>query len=307
MMFVHALVMNATLQYRPVEVRYAAHHMLINREHKLLYCAVPKVACTEFMRLFMRLQNSKGRWQSDPHFRTDKPLFSQLPSNEATSIINDPTWTKFVFFRDPAQRLLSAFVDKFEKGARYGESYATRIFKRRHLNFSEFVDVIAQPKMGPVKRSDHDGLHPWTNAHWRPQRFMCNLEKFLPAYDFVGSFDKLREHTELLLRSKGLWDEYGASGWVSTTTAMRRRPPPDAGGAIFDKNLAAHRQKNTEPSSYWTPELLAKAKRAYKLDYDMFDAIGLRFDGDPVNGTPWAQTRSADHLFCKMAREFAPC
>ena len=48
------------------------------------------------------------------------------------------------------------------------------------------------------------GLHPHTNPHWRPQRFMCNLEKFLPAYNFVGSFAHLQAHTEKLLRGRAL-------------------------------------------------------------------------------------------------------
>jgi len=33
--------------------------------------------------------------------------------------MNDPTWTKAVFFRDPAKRLLSAYLDKFVKNRDY--------------------------------------------------------------------------------------------------------------------------------------------------------------------------------------------
>jgi hypothetical protein len=54
--------------------------MYFNEEHKLLYCAVPKVACTEFMRLFFRLEgrNRDTAWRDDPHFKAVKPLFSEL-------------------------------------------------------------------------------------------------------------------------------------------------------------------------------------------------------------------------------------
>ena len=85
------------------------------------------------------------------------------------------------------------------------------------------------------------GLHPHTNPHWRPQRFMCNLEKFLPAYNFVGSFDHLKEHAEKLLRGLGLWDDYGSSGWTRAKRSPMMRGNPRAqqaeeGGAIFEHN-----------------------------------------------------------------------
>ena len=40
------------------------------------------------MRLIFRLREgnkSKGRWKTDPHFRSDKPLFSNLAPEEATA------------------------------------------------------------------------------------------------------------------------------------------------------------------------------------------------------------------------------
>ncbi|KAH8051752.1 chondroitin 4-sulfotransferase [Aureococcus anophagefferens] len=110
----------APLSYREQELRYAQHHMYVDVKHKLLYCAVPKVACTEFMRLFFRLkgENQNQRWKGDPHFRQDKPLFNKIMNvTTATALMNDPTWTKFAFWRDPAERLLSAYLDKFANGS----------------------------------------------------------------------------------------------------------------------------------------------------------------------------------------------
>jgi len=287
------------LTYRAAELRYAAHHMYVNREHKLLYCAIPKVACTEWMKLFFRLMGKgrdNGRWNNDPHFRGDKPLFNRLMNEtEATAIMNDPAWTKFAFFRDPAERLLSAYLDKFANGKRYATgSYAVRIFKTRGLNFSGFVDRVAS---GNRVRSNPDGLHPNTNPHWRPQRFMCNLEKFLPAYNFLGSFDRLADHAERLLRGAGLWEEYGASGWgkrgkitqlVHSAKAAVLPNATAAGFAMFRFNAAWHATKRMKPEQHdlFTPELLTKVRRAYRMDYAMFDVVGAMRDA-PADGSAW--------------------
>ena len=182
------------LQYRKHELDYATHHAYVDFGAQLLYCAIPKVACTEFFRLFHRMADSKkkcatvgqcasqqterqrNRWKGDPHFRPDKPVLNKVATpEEATHAMNDRNFTKFVFFRDPAERLLSAYLDKFEHGSRYRVGYGLRIFKDPKMNFSGFVERIERVNK---RRSNPDGLHPQTNPHWRPQRFMCNLEKF---------------------------------------------------------------------------------------------------------------------------------
>lgn len=313
------------LEYRASELKYASHHMFVNHEHKLLYCAVPKVACTEFMKLFFRLSDDRtDRWRGDPHFRPDKPLFSKLTPELATAIMNDPDWTKFVFFRDPAERLLSAFIDKFENGAKYGHRYSVGLFGgRKDMSFEEFVDAVTTTSFR-VRRSEIKGLHLWTNPHWRSQRLMCNIEKFLPLYNFVGSFSQLRNHTEILLRSAGLWERYGKSGWGRPTRGRAKRPRPPArntaesltfdavaGGAMFERNTAWHRapqsREGSEAKQYWTPELLSRVRAAYKMDFDMFDAINFTFDGPPVTDTSRWRTAKKDDYLCHGSREFFPC
>ena len=106
-----------------VEKKATAHHVYVSKKHKLMLTTIPKVACTEFMRLMFRMTGDTN-WKLDPHFRTKRPVLAQLPfsgdeSLQATAILNDPTWTKGVFFRDPAERLLSAYIDKFVRNNKY--------------------------------------------------------------------------------------------------------------------------------------------------------------------------------------------
>mmetsp|Transcript_29931 Transcript_29931/g.96579 ORF Transcript_29931/g.96579 Transcript_29931/m.96579 type:complete len:365 (-) Transcript_29931:41-1135(-) len=298
-----------SLRYTEYELKYASHHLYVNLEHKLVYCAIPKVACTEFSRLFFRLKGQnrdRGAWLSNPHFRRDKPLLKDLGVDEATRIMNDPSFFKFVFFRDPVERLLSAWVDKFVKGEMYRGTYAVKFYHRPNLTFSEFVDVVAAPPS--KKRSDYAGLGPYSNAHWRPQRFMCSLDKFLPLYNFVGSFGQLQRHAEDLLRATGLWDDYGAWGWSGDrrfSSALKKKNPGKPGGPIFSRNMAAHRARDTDrKDDYLTDDLKKTLRRAYWQDYEMLDNLQWNHRvGPPVSGRPWFYKNHTNAL-CHIERRF---
>ena len=86
-----------------VDSKAFAYHVFVSKRHKLVMFTIPKVSCTEFIRLFFRL-NGDPHWASEPHFRRGKPLLKDLPLGEVENILNDPTWTKAVFFRDPSKR-----------------------------------------------------------------------------------------------------------------------------------------------------------------------------------------------------------
>jgi hypothetical protein len=97
--------------YTWADKRRVAHHIYINEEHKLMITTIPKVACTEFMKLMIRMSGARN-WRMDPHFRPKNPVLSRLEPSEASRVLNDRLWTKAVFFRDPVERLLSAYLDK---------------------------------------------------------------------------------------------------------------------------------------------------------------------------------------------------
>ena len=89
---------------------------------------------------------------------------------------------------------------------------------------ANFVALVADPNKN---RSRPEGLHFGTNPHWRPQRYLSNMERWLPYFDFVGAYEHLALHAEMLLRARGLWDAYGAAGWRARASAAR----PGGGGA----------------------------------------------------------------------------
>ena len=93
------------------------------------------------------------------------------------------------------------------------------------MSYRRFVEVVANctgdDGCGGLRRKYSPfGLHTRTNPHWKPQVYMCNLFKFLPAFNFFGSFDHLEAHTRQLLEGADLWEAYGADGWGK----VRRSP-----------------------------------------------------------------------------------
>ena len=232
------------IAFRAEHRRYAAHHMLVSHVHRLLICTIPKVGSTEFVRLFLR-ERGDFRWNRTGgyvHYTPNRPLFSRLDLENATAILNDPTWTKAVFFRDPLERLLSAYLDRLRSSA---------------VLFPRFVRALAGAVPVALRGGNISRLAPSTDPHWRPQRYFCNLERFAPVYNFIGSFADITAHAEALLRRTGLWTSVGASGWGVEGGAMFQSAPlwQHASGAA-----QSYRE-------HFTPELERLARDAYRADY----------------------------------------
>ena len=241
------------------------------------------------------------RWQLDPHFKKNKPLLKSLPLEEVEEIMNDPTWTKAIFFRDPAKRLLSAYLDKFVKN----RDYSVTVFEEkrgRKLSYRDFVERVTNCTGddgcgGPKRRYSPLGLHSRTNPHWKPHVYMCNLFKFLPAMNFVGSFDHLGNHTRALLGRLGLWEQYGASGWGK-------------GGAeaMFQSNTVYHRSSDSAKAGHTDAVTEQAVRAAYWMDYAVMERLGIvRRDERPASlaesllaesGVPESVTKGASQERC---------
>ena len=272
------------IAFAPGEFRMAARQLYYSAKKKLVVCAIPKTASTELIKLMYRLEGDP-KWMKDPHFRGDAPTLATLSLAEATNIMNDPSITKAVFLRDPLTRLLSAYLDKFVLSPKRGmhANYAIKHFgKKKAMNFSDFVNEIAK---NDTNRASPAGLHLGTNPHWKPQRFQCSLEKFLPVFSFVGRYEHIREHAEALLRAKGLWESFGKEGWAPAFYRKDKRNQT-LRDAIFDRAAAHSTNANNRYRDYYQKgDLRRVATTAYVPDYDMLRVLGT---GDaPVSGVRW--------------------
>lgn len=70
--------------------------------------------------------------------------------------------------------------------------YRTALSDRhKNLTWPGFVEAV-------LERDGYD------NIHWTPQHRFCGLQRFHPLLNFVGNFEKLREHGALLIAKAGL-------------------------------------------------------------------------------------------------------
>lgn len=227
---------------------------ILDVDHKLIFCETPKVACTDFKRLFRRLSGHKDyesqeSWIHDPSKNGITRLSSMTP-DLARELMTDPSWTKALFVRDPMERLLSGYLDKCRTpvSARYDG----------HCPFDEEVSFEKFAKHIFSQGSSSKGLAS-LDEHWRPQYLNCNLEEWLPYYQFQGNFSHLREHSKYLLQSLGLFDTFGL-GWG-----------PDA-LELFETDADAHRTEASNVdicTKYYNQELASLALRFYRRDYDL--------------------------------------
>eukprot|EP01062_Namystynia_karyoxenos_P045804 TRINITY_DN3411_c2_g1_i2.p1 TRINITY_DN3411_c2_g1~~TRINITY_DN3411_c2_g1_i2.p1 ORF type:complete len:459 (+),score=128.23 TRINITY_DN3411_c2_g1_i2:300-1676(+) len=269
------------------DLRVMGVHAYVSPRHRFIFFAIAKVACSEWIRMFDRLWGHAdfdayaAHVPAAPHFRFEERtrgrlLMRDLGTARATAIMNDPTWFKAVLFRDPAERLLSAYLDKFVEH----HSYYSKVFRQQsRMTFAELVDRVSKPQAEPP-----DGVGAATNVHWRAQLVVHHLFTFLHKLDFVGWASA--QHAKKLLQRRGLWEQYGATGWSRGGTSHESFMGGRVGG---DGHQTGARRRMDK---YMTPELRERIRRAYAIDYGAFDAIGLRPGGEPVSGAAW-QPRSA--------------
>ncbi|XP_015519195.2 carbohydrate sulfotransferase 11 [Neodiprion lecontei] len=235
------------------------HHLIVDELHKLLYCYVPKVACTNWKRVLMI---ASGKWQGKdpmeiPANQAHSPGIFRRLSKYTMEEIEEKllTYNRLIVVRHPFERLLSAYRNKFE--AKYNSSmyfqsrFGKRIVKKFRSNatrealergddvtFSEFVDFV----------TTEDAENGTLNEHWRPITELCH--PCLVNYDLISKYESLVEDaTEVLERMGAPWVRFPSGPQSSEPTSKRL-------GSYY---------------STLTFKQLQKLAKLYRLDFKVFD------------------------------------
>ncbi|KAG8509817.1 Carbohydrate sulfotransferase 12 [Galemys pyrenaicus] len=203
---------------------YELNHLIVDDRHGVIYCYVPKVACTNWKRVMIVL--SESLLDQGVPYRDPLDIPREYVHNTSTHLTFNKFWrrygkfsrhlmkiklkkyTKFLFVRDPFVRLISAFRSKFElENEEFYRKFAVPMLQMysNHtslpasvseafsaglkVSFSNFIQYLLDPhteKLGPF------------NEHWRQVHRLCHPCQI--DYDFVGKLETLDQDAAQLLR-----------------------------------------------------------------------------------------------------------
>ncbi|XP_069587865.1 carbohydrate sulfotransferase 9-like [Ranitomeya imitator] len=177
--------------------RKVAAQLYVEHRHRFIYCEVPKVGCSNWKRIILLLNESLGRTLYELHHyqvhtsKQLKKLSSYPPSRQKEFLAN---YTKVMFTRDPLERVVSAYRDKFlhKDDVYYSKTIANLIKKslgiqsKTNITFEQFANYITKEK--PYYR----------DTHWKPMYQLC--EPCNIQYDFIGKFETLADDADFVLK-----------------------------------------------------------------------------------------------------------
>lgn len=228
---------------------------VVIEDYKLIFFTQPKVGCTVFKQLFRRMagksnwmaENCCGKlpWNPETNGLT---YLSHYNATAASRMLQDPTYTKAVFVRDPVTRFLSAYLDKAVRNPFFLQQKCATAYQQQRresaiLSMEDFY-VLAQQ---------------CDNPHWRSQVQRLPKPEYWKSINFVGYLEHAQEDTERLLRRIGAWEALGASGWGR-----------DGQQAVFEGSTGRHHATSavSKRARYITPQLEARLRtELYAEDY----------------------------------------
>lgn len=222
-------------------------HINVLPRHRLIYVSVPKCASTTIKMTLSGLVGRKPGSTDETHKRRHSGL--QAPRHVGLSefyrLASDPATLRFTFVRNPYDRLVSAWADKFrDKPLVAGDPFINRYLAARRtfdaslpagpgrtMSFAEFVGlaaVTADCRFDP---------------HWHLQSEILDMPGL--ALDFIGKVEAFDADFARVLDHAGV-------------ARALRQPEPAAYNAT----------RHQAWQSYYTPALADQVYRAYERDFD---------------------------------------
>ncbi len=116
-------------------------HIVVDDKHQLLYCYVPKVACTTWKRLLMITTGLSDAQDYEEVNGLDAHRNLRRLGNYTSEEVDHrlKTYVKFMFARHPFERLFSGYNNKFKGSLSewWQLRYGTEIIKKYRPNPSE--------------------------------------------------------------------------------------------------------------------------------------------------------------------------
>ena len=189
-------------------MRWPYGTMMVAERHKLFYIPVAKCACTSLKSMMIRLaevDRADIAVELGVHFVTDRfntgVQLKDKPIDRARAILASDDFFKFSVIRDPIERLVSAYLEKFvyNRHSRRNLLHTRPVISEvqgtdqidigRGISFDEFIHYILQ--------QDPFDLDP----HWRPQH---TYFRGVPHISRIFRLQNINELEQYLLQHHGI-------------------------------------------------------------------------------------------------------
>lgn len=246
-------------------LHYYRHFYFVNHNHKFIYGSIPKNACTLFKKFTLE-------YSGDTEFQNHKDVHYYIAKHKTPiamtdmSLLNNPEYYKFTILRDPLERLVSAYLDKFVRWLpNIQETFALQVIKEvyesrglepdysKSITFSQFVNYVSTTN------------DIFLDQHWKPQHLFLSNTKF----DYIGKFEQLDEVIQHLEQKFNLTVNRKVSKHQTQyTEILAESTYQNLYGSEF-KNL----KMNPTAKNLYTPELRELAEDKYALDLQIYQTI----------------------------------
>eukprot|EP00117_Sycon_ciliatum_P035056 scpid53263/ scgid4691/ Carbohydrate sulfotransferase 14; Dermatan 4-sulfotransferase 1 len=244
-------------------------HLLYNDDMQVIYCALPKVASHNWRSVLLSLSDNlrhqptyyQGVYK-DANARRFKSLAELNNRNEIRMRLR--TYFKYMMVRNPANRLVSLYLDKFSSLARksdFRSQFGNRVKQQNKLwkkynprlmtnythesgrfSYQEVMRFIASQR--PVAR----------NEHWVPMNDLCRPCDI--RYDFIGKIEEAPNSSASMMEAIGLPSTVAFPGRDSQVSYHHK--------AVDDKMVQ-------EMNSLLIPAEYMAVHDVYAADYLIFD------------------------------------
>ncbi|XP_066516075.1 carbohydrate sulfotransferase 10 [Hoplias malabaricus] len=199
--------------------KFVLDRIFVCDKHKILFCQTPKVGNTQWKKVLIVLNGKFSKVEDIPenvvhhHEINGLPRLSSMSDTEITERLH--TYFKFFIVRDPFERLISAFKDKFVKNPRFEPWYKHNIapaiirkYRKSHrdseesagLHFEDFVRYLGD-EAGRQHLDRQFGEH---IIHWLTYTELCAPCDI--SYDVVGHHETLESDAPYILKAAGIAD-----------------------------------------------------------------------------------------------------
>jgi len=176
---------------RRLGVEWPLCEYLVCDDHKILFCPIPKVACTTLKIAIWAATHPHPIPPDDPHGFIKRQLgLHRYNGRRANEIVRSSKYFKFTFVRNPWSRLVSGFLNKFVNRLKPpGLQIINKLrISSNSIRFRNFVYFLQSEDASKFDR------------HWRPQvKYLGNT-----PFDFIGKFEHLQEDFSLVARRLSL-------------------------------------------------------------------------------------------------------